>query len=91
MSVYGSVVEQSTMDLYVASSRPVISGVVSRKSWTAPMAITCRDGSIGRAPDYQSSTRWFESAGDPKFKGQSRSVRGSLLNTSPAISRAGQG
>ncbi|EYB96669.1 hypothetical protein Y032_0024g981 [Ancylostoma ceylanicum] len=99
-AVYGSVVEQSTMDLLLASSRPAIGGIFapsqisqenSRKSWTAPPAITCLDGSIGRASDCQSDGRWFESGGDPKFKGQSRSVRGSLLNTSPAISRASQG
>ncbi|EYC32944.1 hypothetical protein Y032_0002g522 [Ancylostoma ceylanicum] len=68
------------MDMLAAGPRPAIAGDFasfkisqknSRNCWAVPLAITCPDGSIGRALGYQSGGRWFETGGDPKFKGLS--------------------
>ncbi|EYC30579.1 hypothetical protein Y032_0005g2731 [Ancylostoma ceylanicum] len=71
--LYGSVVEHSSAALTLANL-----------GHCAP-AVTCPDGSFGRASHYQSVGHWFESGGDPQFNGQSRTVRDSLINTSSAI------
>ncbi|EYC15301.1 hypothetical protein Y032_0037g3442 [Ancylostoma ceylanicum] len=73
------------------SGRAVDCGSNSRKSWAAPLAITCPDGSIGRASDYQSGARWFESGGDPKCKGHPVVFGVNYLIRPPRSSSAWQG